>query len=51
MGHEKVDTSVNVYSQVIDGAERAAAEQVGRELKSELFTIDHAGARTQEPTR
>ena len=49
MGHEKVDTSVNVYNQVIDGAQRAAAEQVGRELKSELFTIDHAGQGAQEP--
>lgn len=41
---------MNVYSQVIDGAQRAAAEQVGRELKSELFTIDHAGPGAQEPT-
>jgi len=50
MGHEKVDTSVNVYSQVIDGAQRAAAERVGCELKSELITIDHAGPGAQEST-
>jgi hypothetical protein len=50
IGHEKVDTSVNVYSQVIDGAERSAAEQVGQQLKSELFTIDHAGQEAQELT-
>lgn len=48
MGHEKVDTSVNVYTQVIDGAKRAAAQQVGGELKSELITIDHAGQGAQE---
>jgi hypothetical protein len=37
MGHEKVDTSLNVYTQVIDGAMRTAAQQVG----PELFTIVH----------
>jgi hypothetical protein len=41
---------VNVYSQVIDGAQRAAADEVGRELKLELITIDHAGPGAQEPT-
>ena len=50
MGHEKVDTSVNVYTQVIDGAKLAAAQQVGGELKSELITIDHAGQGAQEST-
>ena len=50
LGHERVDTSVNVYSQVIDGAKRAAAQQVGGELKSKLITIDHAGLGTQEST-
>jgi integrase len=37
MGHAKVDTTLNVYTQVIDGAKRAAAQQVG----GELFTIVH----------
>ena len=37
MGHVKVDTTLNVYTQVIDGALRAAADKVG----SELFTIVH----------
>ena len=37
MGHVKVDTTLNVYTQVIDGALRAAADRVG----SELFTIVH----------
>jgi hypothetical protein len=41
---------VNVYTQVIDGAKLTAAQQVGGELKSELFTIDHAGQGAQEPT-
>ncbi|MBI4887613.1 MAG: hypothetical protein HY824_11020 [Acidobacteria bacterium] len=47
MGHAKVDTSLNVYTQVIDGAKRAAAQQVG----GELFTIVHAGQGAQELTR
>jgi hypothetical protein len=37
MGHTKVDTTLNVYTQVIDGALRAAVNKVG----SELFTIVH----------
>jgi len=37
MGHSKVDTTLNVYTQVIDGALRAAVDKVG----SELFTIVH----------
>jgi integrase len=42
MGHTKVDTTINVYTQVLDGAVRQAADRVG----SELFTIVHnpAGA-------
>jgi hypothetical protein len=35
MGHAKVDTTLNVYTQVIDGALRTAVDKVG----SELFTI------------
>ncbi len=44
MGHANVDTTLNVYTQVLDGSLRAAADKVG----SELFTIVHtpAGART-----
>ena len=37
MGHAKVDTTLNVYTQVVDGAARRAADSVG----SELFTIGH----------
>ena len=32
MGHAKVDTTLNVYTQVIDGAKLAAAQQVGNGL-------------------
>jgi integrase len=46
MGHEKVDMSVNVYAQTIDGAKRSAAETVS----GGLFTIVHAGQGAQEPT-
>jgi len=35
MGHAKVDTTINEYTQVIDGAQRSAANVVG----SELFRI------------
>lgn len=37
MGHAKVDTTLNVYTQVIDGALRTAVDELG----SELFTIVH----------
>jgi integrase len=37
MGHAKVDTTLNVYTQVIDGALRMAADTIG----SGLFTIVH----------
>ena len=32
MGHAKVDTTLNVYTQVFDGAAREAADRVGSEL-------------------
>ena len=37
MGHAKVDTTLNVYTQVLDHGLRQAADTVG----SELFTIVH----------
>ena len=37
MGHANVDSTLNVYTQVLDGSLRAAADKVG----SELFTIVH----------
>ena len=37
MGHANVDTTLNVYTQVLDGSLRAAVEKVG----DELFTIVH----------
>ena len=37
MGHAKVDTTLNVYTQVMDGGLRDAADTVG----AELFTIVH----------
>jgi integrase len=36
-GHAKVDTTLNVYAQVLDDSVRDAAERVG----SKLITIDH----------
>ena len=47
MGHTKVDTTLNVYAQVIDGALRRAADAVG----SELFTIVHNPERATELSR
>jgi hypothetical protein len=37
MGHAKVDPTLNVYTQVVDGSLRKAADVVG----SELFAIVH----------
>jgi integrase len=37
MGHANVDTTLNVYTQVLDGALRGAVDKVG----GELFTIVH----------
>ena len=43
MGHASVDTTLNVYTQVLDGSVRAAVETVG----SELFTIVHEPERVE----
>jgi integrase len=37
MGHAKVDTTLNVYAQVLDDSVRDAAER----RRSKLITIDH----------
>ena len=37
MGHANVDTTLNVYTQVLDGSMRQAVEEVG----DGLFTIVH----------
>jgi len=37
LGHANVDTTLNVYTQVLDGSVREAVEKVG----GELFTIVH----------
>ena len=47
MGHTKVDTTMNVYTQVLDGAARSAADRVG----SELFRIVQIPDGTTTPTR
>ena len=46
MGHAKVDTALNVYTQVIDGAKRAAAQQVGGELFKIVHDVEGATAPT-----
>ena len=46
MGHAKVDTTLNVYTQVIDGSLRRGADAVG----SELFTIVHKPGEATEVT-
>ena len=37
MGHARVDTTLNVYTQVVEGALRTAVDKIG----SGLFTIVH----------
>ena len=39
MGHANVDTTLNLYTQVLDGSLRMAVEKIG----SELFMIVHCG--------
>jgi integrase len=46
MGHTKVDTTLNVYTQVVDGALRTAVDKIG----SGLFTIVHNSEGAQAPT-
>ena len=46
MGHTKVDTTMNVYTQVLDGAARVAADRIG----SELFRIVQIPDGTTTPT-
>jgi integrase len=46
MGHAKVDTTLNVYTQVIDASKRAAAQTVGDELFTIVHTPDEATALT-----
>ena len=45
MGHANVDTTLNVYTQVMDGSLRAAVDKVG----SELFTIVQCPEDSQAP--
>jgi integrase len=44
MGHAKVDTTLNVYTQVRDGSVRAAVAQVGAELFRIVQSPEGAGA-------
>jgi len=46
MGHTKVDTTMSVYTQVLDGAARLAADRVG----SELFRVVQIPDGTTTPT-
>jgi len=49
MGHANVDTTLNVYTQVLDGSARTAAEKVGSELITIVHNLDSAAtARTSE---
>ncbi len=43
-GHANVDTTLNVYTQVLDGALPAAVDKVG----GELYTIVHSPAPASE---
>ena len=45
MGHANVDTTLNVYTQVLDGLLRAAVDKIG----SELFTIVQCPEDSQAP--
>ena len=47
MGHANVDTTLNVYTQVLDGSVRDAVEKIG----GELFTIVHETGTKSELSR
>ena len=47
MGHANVDTTLNVYTQVLDGSVRDAVERIG----GELFTIVHGSETGSELSR
>jgi hypothetical protein len=46
MGHAKVDTTLNVYTQVLNASVRTAVATIGEEL----FTIVHKSGGTTELT-
>lgn len=46
MGHANVDTTLNVYTQVLDGSMRAAIDKVGGELFTIVHRPEEAGALT-----
>jgi integrase len=46
MGHTNVDTTLNVYTQVLDGSVRDAVEKVGGELFAIVHRADKAAAVT-----
>ena len=43
MGHTKVDTTLNVYTQVLDESVRQAANRIGEELFSIVQFSERAG--------
>jgi hypothetical protein len=44
MGHAHVDTTLNIYTQVLDGSLREAAEKVGQELITIVQSPEEAGS-------
>ena len=44
MGHTNVDTTLNVYTQVLDGSLREAVDRIGTELFTFVHQPDEAGA-------
>jgi len=44
MGHANVDTTLNVYTQVLDGSVREAVEKIGGELFTIVHKLEGAGA-------
>ena len=46
MGHANIDTTLNIYTQVLDGSARDAVEKVG----GNLFTIVHKSGEGSELT-
>jgi len=51
MGHANVDTTINVYTQVLDGSVQDAVERVGNQLNEIERNAGNAAGTTTPTTR
>jgi hypothetical protein len=51
MGHANVDTTISVYTQVLDGSVRDAVERVGRQVNAIERSAKNSADETRSETR